>query len=79
MVTGAPPETARSECAGHPSSALGSSRRHGGRTYCIVCAAWLLEYLGLGATVALTPGGAIVIQADHTTEALRLEDLALAA
>jgi hypothetical protein len=39
----------------------------------------LLEYLGLGATVELTPGGAIVIQADHTTEAIRLEDLALAA
>jgi hypothetical protein len=38
----------------------------------------LLAYLGTGCIVALTPTGAIVAQADHLTEALRLEDLALA-
>jgi hypothetical protein len=68
------------------SSAMGFQQTTAETGACIAAAktqapadARLLEYFGLGAQLAVTSGGmAIVAQADHLTEAVRLEDLALA-
>jgi hypothetical protein len=36
----------------------------------------LLSYLGIGGEVAILPGGlALAVQADHTAEVIRLDDL----
>jgi hypothetical protein len=36
----------------------------------------LLAYLGIGGEVAILPGGlALAVQADHTAEVIRLDDL----